>query len=190
MSSAVSDPSPLASRVEAIVSSTPVADIHTHLYDPAFGDLLLWGIDDVLVYHYLVAEAFRWMDVPYEKFWPLSKARQAELIWDALFVRHSPVSEACRGVITTLNALGIDARKGDLPATGSRRSFTLRISGRSFRRRRWRMTWGILPSGTRAKMPSRIGSRPRPSRDARAPNSRRRSVRTSMPSRETRRVSE
>src|SRR6266571_4562293 len=108
--------SALARRVEKIVASTPVFDIHTHLYDPAFKDLLLWGIDELLVYHYLVAEAFRYFDTPYEQFWALPRTRQAELIWDALFVQHSPLSEACRGVLTTLNLLGIDARKRDLPA--------------------------------------------------------------------------
>ena len=113
---APADRSALAARVEAIVSSTPVTDIHTHLYDPAFGDLLLWGIDDLLVYHYLVAEAFRWLEVPYADFWALPKARQADLIWDALFLRHSPVSEACRGVLTTLQALGLDVKRRDLPA--------------------------------------------------------------------------
>ena len=46
----------LAKQVEDIVMSAPVTDIHTHLYDPAFKELLLWGIDDLLVYHYLVAE--------------------------------------------------------------------------------------------------------------------------------------
>src|SRR5678815_3992802 len=106
----------LAARVEKIVLSTPVYDIHTHLYDPAFGELLLWGIDDLLVYHYLVAEAFRYFEFPYEKFWKMSKAEQAERIWDALFIQNSPVSEACRGVLTTLNALGLDVKKRDLPA--------------------------------------------------------------------------
>ena len=107
---------PIAELVEKTVAATPVSDIHTHLYDPAFGELLLWGIDDLLVYHYLVAEAFRYSDVPYDKFWGLSKTQQADLIWKALFLDHSPVSEACRGVLTTLNALGIDARQRDLPA--------------------------------------------------------------------------
>lgn len=106
----------LRAAVERIVGSTPVMDIHTHLYDPAFGELLLWGIDDLLVYHYLVAEGFRYFDIPYEKFWSLTKQSQAELIWDALFIRNSPISEACRGVLTTLNALGLDVRKHDLPA--------------------------------------------------------------------------
>src|ERR1017187_1742997 len=107
---------PSASQITDIVMSAPVTDIHTHLYDPAFKDLLLWGIDDLLVYHYLVAEAFRYLDLPYDKFWSLSKTGQADLIWDVLFLRHSPVSEACRGVLTTLNALGLDVKKRDLPA--------------------------------------------------------------------------
>jgi len=106
----------LPSVVKEIVATTPVTDIHTHLYDPAFGELLLWGIDELLVYHYLVAEGFRYFDLPYEKFWSLSKQAQADMIWEALFVRNSPVSEACRGVLTTLNALGLEPRERDLPA--------------------------------------------------------------------------
>src|SRR5437870_5659422 len=107
---------PFAKQVEEIVLSTPIVDVHTHLYAPAFKELLLWGIDDLLVYHYLVAEAFRYLDLPYDKFWSLSKTAQAELIWDALFLQHSPVSEACRGVLTTLHLLGLDVKKRDLPA--------------------------------------------------------------------------
>ena len=106
----------LRQQVADIVQATPVFDIHTHLYDPAFGGLLLWGIDELLTYHYLVAEGFRHFDLPYEKFWALSKTQQADLIWDALFIRHSPISEACRGVLTVLHALGLDVQKRDLPA--------------------------------------------------------------------------
>ncbi len=104
----------LSAQVEKIVQSTPIIDIHTHLYDPAFGKLLLWGIDDLLVYHYLVAEGFRHFDLPYHDFWGLSKTDQASMIWDALFIKHSPISEACRGVLTTLNAHGLDVKKRDL----------------------------------------------------------------------------
>ncbi len=106
----------LAPKLERLVATTPVFDIHTHLYDPAFSDLLLWGIDDLLVYHYLTAETLRQTDLPSSRFWSLPKVRQADLIWDQLFIKHSPVSEACRGVLTTLNALGLDVRKRDLPA--------------------------------------------------------------------------
>jgi hypothetical protein len=101
--------------VRTTVAETPISDIHTHLYDPAFGDLLLWGLDELLVYHYLVAESFRYFTMSYDEFWKLPKARQAELIWDVLFIQNSPVSEACRGVLTTLNNLGLDVKKRDLP---------------------------------------------------------------------------
>ena len=105
----------LETLVRKTVETTPVRDIHTHLYDPAFGELLLWGIDDLLTYHYLVAESFRYLAIPYDDFWKLGKSRQADLIWDVLFIRNSPISEACRGVLTTLNALGLDMKKRDLP---------------------------------------------------------------------------
>lgn len=106
----------LKAQVEKTVAAVRITDIHTHLYDPAFGDLLLWGIDDLLVYHYLVAEAFRHLDISYDKFWSLTKTQQADLIWDALFIQNSPISEACRGVLTTLHAFGLDVKKRDLPA--------------------------------------------------------------------------
>ena len=105
---------PIHQIVSEVVHRTPVYDIHSHVYDPAFGELLLWGIDDLLTYHYLVAEAFRSLDIPAEKFWSASKAEQAEIIWDQLFIRHSPISESCRGVITTLNTLGFDVKRRDL----------------------------------------------------------------------------
>ena len=104
----------LQTRVSRIVQATPVHDIHTHLYDPAQGEMLLWGIDELLVYHYLVSEASRQMTVPLERFWSASKQEQAAYVWEALFIDHSPISEACRGVLTTLHLLGIDARKNDL----------------------------------------------------------------------------
>ena len=109
-------PVSIRETVADVVARTPVYDIHTHLYDPAFGDLLLWGIDELLVYHYLIAEGFRQFDLPPEKFWALSKQSQADAIWNALFIEHSPISEACRGILTVLHALGVDVKKRDLPA--------------------------------------------------------------------------
>jgi len=32
---------PFAKQIEDIVMSTPITDIHTHLYEPVFKDLLL-----------------------------------------------------------------------------------------------------------------------------------------------------
>jgi hypothetical protein len=105
-----------AALVERVVASTPVIDIHTHLYDPSLEGLLLWGIDDLLVYHYLVAEAARQWDATPEEFFSLPKAQQAERIWSELFLAHSPVSEACQGVLTILHRFGLDAHARDLPA--------------------------------------------------------------------------
>ncbi|MGC4030612.1 MAG: hypothetical protein QM754_02525 [Tepidisphaeraceae bacterium] len=44
----------------------------------------------------------------------LTKTQQAEYIWKHLFIERSPVSEACRGVLTTLAKLGLDPADRDL----------------------------------------------------------------------------
>jgi hypothetical protein len=100
--------------VDRAMARAKITDIHTHLYAPAFGDLLAWGLDELLTYHYLIAEFFRQSEMPYETFWKLSKKEQADAIWKSLFIDSSPVSEACRGVVTVLHALGLDVGKRDL----------------------------------------------------------------------------
>src|SRR5687768_4799751 len=116
--------------VESALASQPVLDMHTHLYPPAFGTpvpnatgpvdpggLMLWGVDELLTYHYLVAEVFRVVPasaLPYESFWEMSKTAQADHIWRHLFVERTPISEACRGVVTTLTKLGLDPSDKDL----------------------------------------------------------------------------
>ncbi|MEZ5428355.1 MAG: hypothetical protein R2747_18950 [Pyrinomonadaceae bacterium] len=100
--------------VEKAVAETPVFDLHTHLYAPEFSELNLWGIDELLNYHYLIAEMFRFSATPPEEFWRMEKAAQADLIWRTLFVENTPLSEAARGVICVMNALGLDTRAEDL----------------------------------------------------------------------------
>lgn len=92
-----------------VLATTPFLDIHTHLFAPAFGDLGLWGIDELLTYHYLEAELFRFAPIHPEAYWQLSKAQRADLIWKTLFVENTPVSEAARGVVAVLTALGLEA---------------------------------------------------------------------------------
>lgn len=104
----------IKSMVHDTVMSVKITDIHTHLFSRKFGGLLLWGIDDLLTYHYLVAEILRWSDISYDRFWSLNKKEQAELVWQTLFIDHSPISEACRGVLTVLNRLGLDTSSRDL----------------------------------------------------------------------------
>ena len=109
--------------VDHAVWSQPVSDAHTHTYPPGFGaspqpgGLLLWGIDELLTYHYLIAEVFRVVpatSLPYEKFWGMTKEEQADHIWMHLFVQRTPISEACRGVLTTLELLGLDPNEKSL----------------------------------------------------------------------------
>jgi hypothetical protein len=109
------DDKKLAQKIENIVNQTPVEDIHTHLYSRDFGKLLRWGIDELLTYHYLIAELFRYVPrLDYTIFFNLSKSSQADLIWEEIFLKHSPISEAARGVLTVLNKLGVDTSRKDL----------------------------------------------------------------------------
>ncbi|MEP7271528.1 MAG: glucuronate isomerase [Acidobacteriota bacterium] len=108
------DPSELHRVVEDVVATTPVIDMHTHLFAPQFGKLNLWGIDELLTYHYLIAELFRSSTVDPESFFVLDRSAQADLIWQRLFVENTPLSEATRGVIAVLTAFGLDPRRSDL----------------------------------------------------------------------------
>ncbi len=106
----------LLDAVNRTVTETAVTDIHTHLYAPPFGELLLSGVDELLTYHYLIAEFFRASDMPCEAFWTLDKTGRADAIWQVLFIEQSPLGEACRGVLTALDALGLDVASRDLAA--------------------------------------------------------------------------
>ena len=103
---------PLA--VEDVLTATQFVDIHTHLYPPAFGKIGLWGIDELLTYHYLEAEFFRSSNTTPQQYWALSKREQAEAIWRTLFVENTPVSEATRGVIAVLQAFQLPTDRSDL----------------------------------------------------------------------------
>jgi hypothetical protein len=120
----------IMTTVAAALASQPIVDLHTHVYSPKFGTpvanatgnvdpqgMLLWGVDELVTYHYLIAEVFRVVPsskLPYEQFWKWDRAKQADHIWKHLFVENTPISEACRGVITTLSRLGLDPADKDL----------------------------------------------------------------------------
>jgi len=110
----VIDPGALNSTVARVVEATPVIDMHTHLFAPRFGSLNLWGIDELLTYHYLIAELFRSSDLPPAQFWELDQKARADLIWESLFVLNTPISEATRGVVAVLAAFGLDTNAKDL----------------------------------------------------------------------------
>ncbi len=108
--------SEIANQVERVCLEAPIpVDVHTHLYSPRFGDLLLWGFDELVTYHYLIAEVCRTnRAVSPDAYYALSKREQADHIWRSLFLDESPISEARRGVLTALQAFGLDVESRDL----------------------------------------------------------------------------
>jgi hypothetical protein len=100
--------------VRNVLCTTPFIDIHTHLFAPKFGHLGLWGIDDLLTYHYLEAELFRSSPICLEKYWAMAKPQRADVIWRTLFMENVPMSEATRGVVAVLHSLGLDTSAGTL----------------------------------------------------------------------------
>lgn len=70
--------------VSAIISEVrgqEVVDLHTHLLPPSHGSLCLWGIDELLTYHYLVAEYFMTSpaEITPEDFYALNKEKQVSV---------------------------------------------------------------------------------------------------------------
>src|SRR5918993_4734143 len=78
------DKEELRRQVSEVIGAVPVFDMHTHLYAPEFAGLNLSGIDELLTYHYLVAETFRSAPLGYDAFWRLPQPAQADLVWRTL----------------------------------------------------------------------------------------------------------
>jgi hypothetical protein len=97
----------ISPAVEDVLAGTQFIDIHTHLFAPSLGKLGLWGIDELLTYHYLEAEFFRSSSSKPEHYFSLPKRQQADAIWQALFVENTPISESTRGVVAVLKAFGL-----------------------------------------------------------------------------------
>lgn len=93
--------------VKEALEQTKVIDMHTHLFPGEFEDLCLTGIDELLTFHYLIAETFLWLEEEYDSFFQRPKSAKAELVWKTLFVDRTPTSEAAIGVLTVLQALDI-----------------------------------------------------------------------------------
>jgi hypothetical protein len=114
LSELLTDRDELRAEVDLVVNAAPVMDVHTHLFPPEFNELCLFGIDELLTYHYLTAETLRSARIPYNQFWSMSKTSQADLVWKTLFVDNSPTSEAAQGIISVLDVFGLDTRAPDL----------------------------------------------------------------------------
>ena len=114
VSELLTDAEELRAEVESVMNSTAVMDVHTHLFPAEFKELCLWGIDELLTYHYVTAETLRSARIPYEQFWAMSKTDQADLVWKTLFVDNTPTSEAAQGIISVLDVFGLDTRAPNL----------------------------------------------------------------------------
>eukprot|EP00964_Phaeocystis_antarctica_P036857 scaffold21035_cov64-Phaeocystis_antarctica.AAC.3 len=102
------EPKQLRGAVAQEVDAAEVVDVHTHLFAAAYGPPLMeFGIDAMLTYHYVLAQYLATSDEDAAAFFGLPKAEQAARVWQGLFVDRSPLSEACRGILTTLHALGL-----------------------------------------------------------------------------------
>ena len=110
----LTDSSELKRQVQCVVGTAPAIDMHTHLFPPEVDGLFLQGIDDLLNYHYLVAEFFRSTELSHAAFWKMTKTERADLVWRLMFVENSPLSEAACGIVTIFEAFGLDARSSDL----------------------------------------------------------------------------
>jgi hypothetical protein len=100
--------------IQRIFNQMPAIDMHTHLFPNGFGQYALSGVDELLTYHYLEAEYFRLKELSPEGYFALSKPSRAEVIWDALFVRNTPISEATSGVVAVFETLGLDTHQSTL----------------------------------------------------------------------------
>ncbi len=97
----------IRASVDSELNAIPFVDLHTHLFMPSLGPIGLWGIDELVTYHYLEAELFRSSPVTPTQYFSMAKTEKADLIWKTLFVENAPVSEATRGVVAVLSAFGL-----------------------------------------------------------------------------------
>jgi hypothetical protein len=107
-------PDEIPAAVALELGTTQFIDMHTHLFMPSLGGLGLWGIDQLITYHYLEAELFRSCSLKPVQYWNLSVRQKADVIWKTLFVENAPISEATRGVIAVLDAFGLPVSGPDL----------------------------------------------------------------------------
>ena len=98
----------LKEELNIIINNTEIFDIHTHLFPSSFKTYYLSGIEEVLNYHYLIAELLTSTNITPNAFYDLNNKDRAKKIWEELFIKQTPVSEACKGVLTILSSFEID----------------------------------------------------------------------------------
>ncbi len=94
-----------------IINSVEIIDIHTHLFPQNHSNFFLSGADEIFNYHYLTAEYLSSSKYSAISFFKHSKQKRAALVWEYLFVKNTPISEASIGVIKIFKFLKINDYK-------------------------------------------------------------------------------
>ena len=103
----------ISTKLFKSISSTPIFDLHTHLFPPTHKSYFLLGFKNLLNYHYLIAELLTATNIDASTFYSYNDDEKASLVWSELFVKRTPVSEACAGVLTILKELNIEINNND-----------------------------------------------------------------------------
>jgi len=98
----------ISNKLLNIINSTPIFDLHTHLFPPKHEGYFLLGFKNLLNYHYLIAELLTATNINASTFYSFNDEKKASLIWNELFEKRTPVSEACSGVLSVLKELNIN----------------------------------------------------------------------------------
>ena len=98
----------ISNKLLNIINSTPIFDLHTHLFPPKHDGYFLLGFKNLLNYHYLIAELLTATNIEASIFYSYNDEKKASIIWNELFEKRTPVSEACAGVLSILKELNIE----------------------------------------------------------------------------------
>ena len=101
----------ISDKLLNIINNTPIFDLHTHLFPPQHEGYFLLGFKNLLNYHYLIAELLTSTNINASTFYSYNDEKKASLIWNELFEKRTPVSEACSGVLSILKELKIELNK-------------------------------------------------------------------------------
>ena len=101
----------ISDKLINIINNTPIFDLHTHLFPPQHEGYFLLGFKNLLNYHYLIAELLTATNINASTFYSYNDEKKASLIWNELFEKRTPVSEACSGVLSILKELKIELNK-------------------------------------------------------------------------------
>ena len=98
----------ISNKLHNIINCTPIFDLHTHLFPPKHQGYFLLGFKNLLNYHYLIAELLTATNIDASTFYSYNDEKKASIIWNELFEKRTPVSEACAGVLSILKELNIE----------------------------------------------------------------------------------